>query len=569
MKFSRWAPLGLLLMSFVMLLVLGPNEVRAESWWKVLGPVKEGGFAGGHVNQSKILSANQREVLASEYFEKWRTYEDDWVRLRLPDHPEVSLSIEDGNLGVKVEGGVMTTVDNSYRRAYTLKVGPVTYGVFLLHVADWFDDGICFCGPMVHHVYAMRDGCAVRYSLLPGGAVKKAQVLGGDGLRLMAFEWTHLGCSRAVYERLAEGMSLRRPHPWQEERIQAETVARYDFEGRAGWLHPGQTEADLRRVMGPPIAQDGVQWRWHGVVGDYPCMVTAQMRDGRLDRLTSNGLRRNKRPVVGSLMWALKFADADRVEEEEAGESGTDPFAEPEAEPDDSEAAPPAPPPTPEAVANALLALAPSVEGDRWRRWCKAVTLLADSRSYRHPELLQRVREQSAGRGCELDVLQAYGAEGIPAWVAAGLDSLAAKASDPETVRAPDLPDLFPDWWRADGDSLLQWQAAHDAGSLPRSVNRFMESAPDAWAETVLDHAEHLRPELGTALAVRLVRQASRTEDDSLAERLLDGLADIPLSDPAAVAAAVRELPEGEPGSDWYRQRREALESLGKRLRGT
>jgi len=40
---------------------------------------------------------------------------------------------------------------------------------------------------MVHHVYREKKGCLVRFSLLPGGAVKKAQALGGK-LRLMAFD---------------------------------------------------------------------------------------------------------------------------------------------------------------------------------------------------------------------------------------------------------------------------------------------------------------------------------------------------------------------------------------------
>ena len=34
--------------------------------------------------------------------------------------------------GISVEGGVCTTVDNSFSRGYVLKVGPATYGVFLL-----------------------------------------------------------------------------------------------------------------------------------------------------------------------------------------------------------------------------------------------------------------------------------------------------------------------------------------------------------------------------------------------------------------------------------------------------
>lgn len=184
----------------------------AESWWRLFGKVEKGTYhGGGHYDKDGKIDPALTEFLAIEKFDEWETFEDEAVKLVYPKHPMLKLEVKGGKEGIKVEGGVCTTVDHSFQRSYVLKAGEATYGVFLLTKASWLDDRTCFCGPMVHHVYRVEDGCLAKFSLLPGGAVKKAQLL-GDKVRLMAFEWTHLACKRHIYEEMVERMVLKIPH---------------------------------------------------------------------------------------------------------------------------------------------------------------------------------------------------------------------------------------------------------------------------------------------------------------------------------------------------------------------
>ena len=82
------------------------------------------------------------KFLKQEKFEEWVEYEDEFVSFRYPKHPLLKLEVQKGEGGIQVEGGVCTTVDNSFSRAYILKAGNATYQVFLLNPTDWLDDGI-------------------------------------------------------------------------------------------------------------------------------------------------------------------------------------------------------------------------------------------------------------------------------------------------------------------------------------------------------------------------------------------------------------------------------------------
>ena len=115
-----------------------------ETWWRVFGEVEVGSYRGGHFDEEegKPLTDEHKALLKTRKFEEWETYEDECVRFRYPKHPLLKLQVNEGDGGITVEGGVCTTVDNSFNRAYVLKVGSATYGVFLLSPAEWLDDGI-------------------------------------------------------------------------------------------------------------------------------------------------------------------------------------------------------------------------------------------------------------------------------------------------------------------------------------------------------------------------------------------------------------------------------------------
>ena len=112
----------------------------AEEWWKVNGEPKIGNFRGGHIGED--TAAELKQFLSQDHFKEWEVYEDELVRIEYPKHPMLKLEVKKNNKGINVEGGVCTTVDNSFQNAYYLRAGGTTYGVFLLQAADWLDDGI-------------------------------------------------------------------------------------------------------------------------------------------------------------------------------------------------------------------------------------------------------------------------------------------------------------------------------------------------------------------------------------------------------------------------------------------
>jgi hypothetical protein len=519
----------------------------AAPWWQALGPVQRSEYGGGHVDDGDSLTPEQKVALKATSFAEWEVYEDEWVKLRYPKHPEVKFRVSKGGDGLKVEGGVVTTVDNSFQQAYILEVGKSTYGVFLLQPAKWLDDGICLCGPMVHHAYSMRDGCLARYSLLPGGAVKKAQVLGG-GIRLMAFEWTHLACPREIYEQLVDGMTVKVRHPWGEERLREKIVKDYGFGGKTGWLHPGQSATEMIALMGEPKTREDTRWTWQERWGDYLAEAKADVQDGAFVRLEGNGADQVGGPLEGSLDWAEENAGEERNHRDRfAGEPGDKPKEKPAR-------------PTPEAVAVALKELAPTCHGNRWRTWCDSVVSLSKHRNHRDPSLLEIVKGRSAARSCELNVLKSYEDPGLKAWVGAGLATLAALDFPREEEDSP-VEDSAP-WRSDDAEDLLAWQAEHDLEAVVTSARLLLGARKHAWAEAVLSQGEMLPPDLGTEVLVQSLGFAIKEEDEGLADTALTMLPKIQIGDPTAVRKLVEKLPEGEVGSEWHEQRMDALKAL-------
>lgn len=535
--------------SLLLALLLSGSSAGAEvSWWHSLGQVQRGEYAGGHFTAEKgeELSTEQRHALRATDFPEWVAYEDEFVRLRYPKHPEIHFEVVKQGEGLTVEGGVCTTVDNRCQNAYVLKVGSATYGVFLLQPAKWLDDGICLCGPMIHHAYAMRDRCLVRYSLLPGGAVKKAQVLGG-GLRLMAFEWTHLACTREIYEKLVEGMSIKLANPMGEDRLREEIAKRYGLIGKAGWLHPGQSEEEMLAIMGEPKSREASGIQWEAPYHDYVVSVGTTMSDGKMQRLTGRGAEVSDEPIEGSLDWAREHSGRDRKNSSRSDKTIL------------------APRPEAAAVAEALKKLGPGCYGERWRTWCSAVAELASVRGRRDEALIALVRERSAGRENELKAMMAYEThDELKDWVKEGIKAIQAtdfSKNDEQDRTADSRHDR-----REDASALLGFQALHDKESLEASASGFFESGQVLWLTPLIERCGDLSPELGTKVLVRAIEVAMTNDYDGMAHEVFEILPEAKISDPAALSAAIEKLPAGEPDTQWYIEREEALSVLSQRL---
>ena len=169
---------------------------------------------------------------------------------------------------------------------------------------------------MVHHVYQVENDCLARFSLLPGGAVKKAQLLGGK-LRLMAFEWTHLACPKPVYEEMVERMTLKIRHSLDEAALRQEIKRRYGHIGHighiglSGWIHPGTPLETAEAIMGtkPKIEDDIATWNFDA--RDHHFALRANLKDGSIVALLDEGPSTvTDKPIEGTLSWADDLLEA-------------------------------------------------------------------------------------------------------------------------------------------------------------------------------------------------------------------------------------------------------------------
>ena len=163
---------------------------------------------------------------------------------------------------------------------------------------------------MVHHVYRETKGCLVRFSLLPSGAVKKAQVLGGK-LRLMAFEWTHLACPQSVYERMVESMRVKLPMAIDEEEMRLKIIGKYGGWGKSGWVNRGDSVESLVKIYGQPQEENQTQMKWVMREGDYMYHLVAVIKDGKFLYFLGDGLESAGAAIEDTVSWVEEQLEGD------------------------------------------------------------------------------------------------------------------------------------------------------------------------------------------------------------------------------------------------------------------
>ena len=543
-----------------LMLALALSSTAEETWWRVLGDIQPGNFAGGHHDEKDEDIA---AMLQMTEFEEWETFEDDLVSIRYPKHPLLKLETNGGKDGISVEGGVCTTVDNSFQRAYTLKAGSATYGVFLVAKASWLDDGICMCGPMVHHVYRMEDGCLARFSLLPGGAVKKAQLLGGK-LRLMSFEWTHLACPRPIYEEMVESMKLKIRHPWGEERLHEKVFKDYGMNGRSGWVHPGMSIAEVNKMMNTEATESDGLHHWRGLFRDYPVVLSARCKDGKVVALENEGLIRTGEDAVrGSLSWI-----EDEIERHEDARSKTvknpdDPFAQGYGE--DS----PKPKilvPAPE-LADALVKQATGASASKWPRCLYLMDELVEKLEIADERFTGLILKHGTGMWRELDLLVELKYDKTRTWVIEKLDAMMLESPSSEEQRASMFASPEEIMGR-NAKALLEWLAEHDHDAYLTAAKGLWKTKEPAWTYGVVSSLDgsdaDFAQEIITGGFERAIEHRSRAILDELFEMI--DLTDLP--GPDAVIAQINKLYKGEADSDWEKTKTAAKESLKKMKKG-
>jgi hypothetical protein len=256
------------------------------------------------------------KVAARRSFPKWKTYEDEYLSFNYPDDPHITLETKVPGDRIPIGARPVGTTENTFFKAYGLALGPHTYCLLMLDRKDAFDDGVCWCGPVVYEKYVFHNGALYRFSFLPTGEVKRVQLL-CNGLRLVLFELTHLPMHEDVYLDIALSVKLRNG-PCDPEQMKKAVVAKYDFEGRLGFLEKGMTRGDVVDLLGTPSREDrGILYYvttkpYEGGFGTqkYERTTRLDLRRGEFTRFGRNWVSGRKLPPErGSLEWILEKAE--------------------------------------------------------------------------------------------------------------------------------------------------------------------------------------------------------------------------------------------------------------------
>lgn len=528
----------------------------AESWWRVLGEPKKGNFAGGHFeNEEGKPDPELVMFLNTEKFDEWETFEDEAVKLVYPKHPLLKLEVKGGKEGIEVEGGVCTTVDNSFQRAYVLKAGDATYGVFLLTKASWLDDGICFCGPMVHHVYRVEDGCLARFSLLPGGAVKKAQLL-GDKLRLMAFEWTHLACKRQIYEEMVERMTLKIPSLLGEERLRDEVIRRYGMDGRAGFLSPGIGLAKADEIMGKASVETKGIRRWLDVQNNYPAKLDAKFENGILVNFTTEGvLRTGEEALKGTVDWA-----EDRLELLTRGPRDSD-LQEEETIP---------PKPTADQLAEvveAVVSLSTSVPESDWWHCVSLMAQLSKDHDIRDARFTTAILKRGTGSDNELQILKTLDYDKLDEWVVSQLQAMQLEAPSKSDPTSP-FDDPVGNRTNA-ANALIGYLCEKNHPQATALAQSLFRTGERAWVMAVIQCADQVEPDFAQEIIRDSMKLVMEKQSARIIELIFEQLELLDLKNPNEIIAMIDQLPEGDADGEWEKSKSTARETLGKMTTGS
>jgi hypothetical protein len=355
-------------------------------------------FTGNWAEDSPTARPDIKAIASQSHFAEWTRHEDEFLSFSFPKDPRISFAIKTPEDPISVAGEPVGTTENSFVRCYHLTFNGETYGLLLLDRKSDFDDGICFCGPVVYEKYLEHHGALYRFSLLPNGKVKKIQIL-GDGLRLVLFEWTHMPIHQAVYARIAMSVQLRQPSR-DMAALRARIAKAY---GKAGFLEKGMDRNAVVALLGPPTHEQPKELRYVFQRSyDTPpgSMIkevtqTIPLTDGRFQGLSPKWeQRRWLPPERNSVQWVLAKLNGRTV-----GSDSVEPASDAELQP----------------LLTRVVELLPKVDDRHWSDVCEAGALLA-KRGVKNPRVLEIVRarylDPQLYAGDATEVLARYDGDG-------------------------------------------------------------------------------------------------------------------------------------------------------------
>lgn len=348
----------------------------------------------------RVLTEEEQSLYARMPGQNWRYFEDEIISFSIPKDPllEVEVLTPESDTAISVVGSVVGTTDHQFERAYRLTVGPdkLPYGVILVSSADWFDEGICFCGRVAMKRMIVSDGLLKEFSLVASGNAKKVQVLSPEGLRAILFEWTHSAISQATYLEIGNSLRIKsREKRTREDWIAVSSEYRKPIE-QIGWISKGDEKKTLEQILGIPEHEsrgemvfsqeersaDGSGWKQSYKFG---------MQHNRFTGFEEGWEKSSElEPLEGSLYWAKELAERSRVEE-----------------------------PVADQIFESFLAVYSGEDSPFWNAWCHVVSDLEDH-GFRDVRVLPIIGERfldpelnQNGAGVVLDAYEAEGRENL------------------------------------------------------------------------------------------------------------------------------------------------------------
>lgn len=328
-------------------------------------PYGAGGASHLAEQVGRELTEDELGLLRRDATGKWKEHDDGFLRFELPDDPlfKVESFEPDQKPNLEIVGGAVGSTDNRFQKVYRITFGDgLPYGIIFVSGAEWFDEGICFCGPIDLKTFIHSEGNLIELSQLPDGAIKKSQVINGRH-RAILFEWTHSAITQAAYKRIAASMRFKETSPKSREDWIAFSKGKRGFEAGLGWLVPGLTMETALAILGEPTKRDGDTLTYYTEErdedgGGYGMTRILPFTEGKLVRFAEGWDSYEKlRAPRGSRAW---IQDTLRAWSNENGDPFSDekkaPIEKPQAEID--------------LILSEFHANAPDAAGDDWDFWC-------------------------------------------------------------------------------------------------------------------------------------------------------------------------------------------------------
>ena len=400
------------------------------------------------------------------------------------------------------------------------------------------------CGPMVHHVYRVEKGCLVRFSLLPGGAVKKAQMLGGK-LRLMSFEWTHLSCPKNVYEKMVERMQLKIPHRLPEEKLKEKIAERYGQGGSCGLLNKGMTKEAAVKIMGEAKEDKNGIMLWKGRSGDYRTEVRAAFKNNKLSHIVDDSRTYSSRvPIKNTASWVRYYLDDDQKEAFKKLDE--------------------------KAFMGSVVRLLEKAESKSEKdNIIYMAAQLADEHKLTDERILQTVLKLEKGDSGGFSLLQTYvdlkSVEQVTVddWVLKQLESMV----DEDIYSSDEKANMFYDPIEARQEffaDLLEHVADKDEEKAKTLLAKFVKAGNPSWYSPLLEVIDEVDAEQRVNLVLNAFNKGVELKSYSLVITSLEAVPKVKFGpeDKKKLLKKITDLPEGEEGEDWVNARKEAIKHL-------